>query len=130
VLYGRLERNGVGHRFEFASGGHPLPLVLRAEGSGEVGTPGTLLGIVPDPDLEDSRVLLKPGEALVLYTDGVTDSAAPQRIWSADELVDAVGPAAGLDADAIAELVMQAALSGAGGEPRDDIAILVLKVPE
>jgi PAS domain S-box-containing protein len=134
VLYGRLEKNGVGHRFEFASGGHPLPLVLRGGpsrgDSGEVGAPGTLLGIVPDPDLEDSRVVIQPGEALVLYTDGVTDSAAPERIWSADELVEAVGPAAGLDADAIAERVMQAALSGAGGQPRDDIAILVLKVPE
>jgi serine phosphatase RsbU (regulator of sigma subunit) len=95
-----------------------------------VGAPGTLLGIVPDPDLEDSRVVIRPGEALVLYTDGVTDSAAPSRIWSASELVDAVGPPTGLDADTIAERVMQAALSGAGGEPRDDIAILVLKVPE
>lgn len=133
VLYGRLEANGAGHRFEFASGGHPLPLVLRRGSpseSGEVGAPGTLLGIVPDPDLADSRVLIGPGDALVLYTDGVTDSAAPERIWSADELVEAVGPASGLDADTIAERVMQAALSGARGEPRDDIAILVLKVPE
>jgi PAS domain S-box-containing protein len=133
VLYGRLEANGAGHRFEFASGGHPLPLVLRGgsgSGSGEVGAPGTLLGIVPDPDLEDSRVTIRPGEALVLYTDGVTDSAAPERIWSSAELVEAVGPPVGLDADTIAERVMQTALSGARGEPRDDIAILVLKVPE
>jgi PAS domain S-box-containing protein len=130
VLDGRLEPNGAGHRFDFSSGGHPLPLVLRASDSGEVGSPGTLLGIVPDPDLADSRVLLRPGEALVLYTDGVTDSAAPQRIWSAAELAEAVGPPSQLDADTIAERVMQAALSGARGEPRDDIAILVLKVPE
>jgi hypothetical protein len=60
----------------------------------------------------------------------VTDSGAPERIWTADELVGAVGSPAGLDADTIAERVMQAALSEAGGEPRDDIAILVLKVPE
>ncbi|HEY0630926.1 MAG TPA: PP2C family protein-serine/threonine phosphatase, partial [Thermoleophilaceae bacterium] len=131
VLYGRLEMNGAGHRFEFASGGHPLPLVLRAgSGSGEVGIPGTLLGIVPDPELSDDRVVLAPGDALVLYTDGVTDSAAPARILSASELAAAVGPPAGLDADAIAELVMQTALSSAEGEPRDDIAILVLKVPD
>jgi phosphoserine phosphatase RsbU/P len=130
VLYGRLEANGAGHRFEFASGGHPLPLVLRADAGGEVGSPGTLLGIVPDPDLADSRVVIAPGEALVLYTDGVTDSAAPERIWTSEELVEAVGSPAGLDADTIAERVMQASLSGAHGEPRDDIAILVLKVPD
>jgi serine phosphatase RsbU (regulator of sigma subunit) len=67
---------------------------------------------------------------VVLYTDGVTDSAAPARIWSAGELVAAVGSPVGLDADTIAERVMQAALPESGGEPRDDIAILVLKVPE
>jgi phosphoserine phosphatase RsbU/P len=134
VLYGQLERNGTGHSFEFASGGHPLPLVLRAAGSelegGEAGTPGTLLGIVPDPSLSDARVRLGPGDAIVLYTDGVTDSAAPARILDSGSLAAAVGEPTGLDADEIAERVMQAALSGAGAEPRDDIAILVLKVPE
>jgi serine phosphatase RsbU (regulator of sigma subunit) len=131
VLYGRLERNGHGHSFDFASGGHPLPLVLRADApSGEVGIPGTLLGIVPDPELSDSRVSLGPGDAAVLYTDGVTDSAAPVHITTASELAEAVGSPVGLDADAIAERVMQTALASAGKEPRDDIAILVLKVPD
>jgi PAS domain S-box-containing protein len=134
VLYGRLERNGSGHLFEFASGGHPLPLVLRAAGSsaagGEVGAPGTLLGIVADPSLSDEQVHLGPGDALVLYTDGVTDSAAPVRILDSVSLAEAVGPPAGLDADEIAERVIQAALAGPGAEPRDDIAILVLKVPD
>jgi PAS domain S-box-containing protein len=131
VLYGRLEPNGNDAWFEFASGGHPLPLVLRAAHTGgEVGEPGTLLGIVPDPQLHDQRVLLRAGDAVVLYTDGVTDSAAPRRIWTGPELAGVVGRTAGKDADAIAELVMSAALGDGGGEPRDDIAILVLKVPE
>lgn len=131
VLYGRLERNGSGHWFEFASGGHPLPLVLRANSeSGEVGVPGTLLGIVADPDLSDQRVQLCPGDALVLYTDGVTDSAAPARIWTASQLAQEVGSPTGLDADEIAERMMRAALSSTDEDPRDDIAILVLKVPD
>jgi PAS domain S-box-containing protein len=131
VLYGRIERNGDGHRFDFASGGHPLPLVLRAQsGGGEVGVPGTLLGIVPDPELNDDQVVLHAGDALVLYTDGVTDSAAPAHITTASELASAIGSPAGLDADSIAERVMQTALASTGAEPRDDIAILVLKVPD
>jgi PAS domain S-box-containing protein len=131
VLYGRLSQDAEGHSLEFSSGGHPLPLVLRANGpSGEVGAPGTLLGIVPDPELADERVLLKPGDAVVLYTDGVTDAAAPVRMWSAPELASLLGSPAGRDADAIAQQVMEIALSEAHGEPRDDIAIIVIKVPE
>jgi serine phosphatase RsbU (regulator of sigma subunit) len=60
----------------------------------------------------------------------VTDSAAPTRITGSSELAAAVGSPARLDADTIAERVMQTALAGSGHEPRDDIAILVLKVPD
>ena len=130
VLYGQIAMNGRGAWFEFSSGGHPLPLLLRADGSAELGEPGTLLGIVSDPSLRDDRVLLQPGDALVLYTDGVTDAAAPEHIWTPEALGAAVGSPAGLAADEIAERTLSAALDGTGSEPRDDIAILVLKVPE
>jgi PAS domain S-box-containing protein len=134
VLYGRLSGNGNGTpvSFEFASGGHPLPLVLTAENGGarEVGAPGTLLGVVGNPSLRSERVSLRPGEALVLYTDGVTDAGAPEQIWTPEQLAAAVGPTAGLDADTIAEQVLRTALGAVDGEPRDDIAIIVMKVPE
>jgi serine phosphatase RsbU (regulator of sigma subunit) len=130
VLFGRIAMNGHGASFEFASGGHPLPLLLRHDGSVELGAPGTLLGIVPDPELNDDRVKLEPGDALVLYTDGVTDAAAPQHIWTPEALGRTLGSPAGLDADQIAERTLTAALEGVGGDPRDDIAIMVLKVPE
>ena len=54
VAYAYLEKLDRGARAGISTGGHPLPLVLRADGSVEpVGAPGTLLGIVPDPNLED-----------------------------------------------------------------------------
>jgi serine phosphatase RsbU (regulator of sigma subunit) len=125
-----VSMNGGGPTFEFSSGGHPLPLLLRANGGGELGSPGTLLGIVPDPALSDSRISLEPGDALVLYTDGVTDAGAPARVWTAAELSDAVGPAAGMHADEIADRMLTSVLDATAGEPRDDIAIIVLKVPQ
>jgi serine phosphatase RsbU (regulator of sigma subunit) len=131
VLFGRLAQNGSGTAFEFSSGGHPLPLLLRAgDGGRELGDPGTLLGIVSDPSLSDAHVMLRPGDAVVLYTDGVTDAGAPARIWSADELAATIGSPTGLDADEIAERMLRAALDTGDAEPRDDIAIMVLKVPE
>jgi PAS domain S-box-containing protein len=132
VLYGRLSGNGNGGgvSFEFSSGGHPLPLVLNGAGWRELGVPGTLLGVVRNPSLCDERVALHPGEAIVLYTDGVTDANAPERVFTPHDLAAAVGPTTGLSADAIAERMLRAAIGTAGGEPRDDIAIIVLKVPE
>ena len=66
---------GEGARVGLASGGHPLPLLLRPDGDRRaVGEPGTLLGIVPDPRLEDAPCRCRHGDALVFYTDGVTES--------------------------------------------------------
>ena len=75
VAYAYLEKLDRGARAGISTGGHPLPLVLRADGSVEpVGAPGTLLGIVDDPNLDDCPVTLEPGDSLVFYTDGVIES--------------------------------------------------------
>jgi PAS domain S-box-containing protein len=133
VAFARLERNGDGTRITVASGGHPLPLLLRADGRVDsIGTPGSLLGIMSDPQLRDDSVRLEPGDAVVLYTDGVTDARAPDRVLSPADLAGMLRECAGLDAAAIAERIERAATApagpGAGGEPRDDVAILVLRV--
>ena len=136
VLYASLDRRNGSTSVRFSSGGHPLPLVLRAHGKAtEVGTPGTLLGIVPDPELNDSTVELQPGDAVVLYTDGVTDAAAPDLVHEPHELAAVLDSARSDSADAIAERLLQLAIgsprsNGTGGGPRDDIAILVIKMPE
>ena len=136
VAFGQLERNGTGTRLTVASGGHPLPLVLRADGRVEsAGTPGTLLGISPEPVLSDVTLDLGPGDAVVLYTDGVTDAQAPARILSQADLAEVLRDCGGHDAAAIAECVERAATAPNGNgngdepvEPRDDVAILVLRV--
>ena len=79
VAYAYLEPLAEGARVGFASGGHPLPLLLRADGTVEaVGEPGTLLGVVPDPNFEDRSLSLGPGDALVFYTDGVIEGRGGQ----------------------------------------------------
>ena len=111
-------------------GGHPLPLALRADGRVEsLGKPGTLLGFVPNPELADYAAELAPGDALILYTDGLTDADAPGRILKRAELVAALQSCTGGGAEAIASGLQAAALGGRADEPRDDIALLVLRVP-
>lgn len=131
VAFGRLELNGAaGATAILSNAGHPLPLVLRSTGAVDsIGSHGTLLGVADDPDLSDATVELHPGDSLVLYTDGLTDAYAPARTLTQADLVAALEPCGGQPAAEIASQVARTMLGVNGGQPRDDIALLVLRVP-
>jgi PAS domain S-box-containing protein len=129
VAYAYLEPMSEGARIGFASGGHPLPLLLRADGSVQaVGAPGSLLGVLPDPTFEDRSLSLAPGDALVFYTDGVIEGRGSNGPLDEAGLAQLVASCAGDGADAIAARVEDAAVAAQDGSPRDDIAVLVLRV--
>jgi integral membrane sensor domain MASE1 len=113
----------------FATGGHPLPVLLRAGETAEtVGHHGIALGIRPDPELTDERIELRPGDALLVYTDGLTDCFAPARMLGPEDIASIVSRFDGQPAEAIARGVEAAVLGDERAEPRDDIALLVLRL--
>jgi PAS domain S-box-containing protein len=117
-----------GVHVELASAGHPLPLLLRPDGSVEaIGARGHLLGLWPDFEAEPVSLELAPGDALILYTDGVTDARAPDRILDTDDLAELVRSCAGEGAAVTAERIERTVADGLAGEPRDDIAVLVIE---
>jgi PAS domain S-box-containing protein len=129
VAYAYLEVHDGGARVGVASGGHPLPMLVRADGTVEpVGEPGTLLGVLPDPNLEDRSLVLEPGDALVFYTDGVVEGRGAQVLLDEHGLMELLAGCAGAGADAIAARVEDAAVAAQGGTPRDDIAVLVVRM--
>jgi serine phosphatase RsbU (regulator of sigma subunit) len=101
--------------------------VLRTTGLVEsIGEPGTLLGVLGKVRLEDRSTRLGHGDALVLYTDGLTEAGAPRRVWTPEQLDAAVASARRASAQEIVERLAQEAL---GDEPpRDDLALLAVKV--
>ncbi|HYY21189.1 MAG TPA: SpoIIE family protein phosphatase [Thermoleophilaceae bacterium] len=119
-----------GTRVLVASGGHPLPLILRHDGAVEpFGEHGTLLGVLPDPDLHDQTTVLGPGDALIFYTDGVIEARGPGGALSEERLHEVLAASAGLDAEAVAARIESAVLAAqGGGPPRDDVAVLVLRL--
>jgi integral membrane sensor domain MASE1/anti-sigma regulatory factor (Ser/Thr protein kinase) len=131
VAFARLEPNGAQRtRVTASNGGHPLPLVLRSEGTVQpIGSHGTVLGVVADPQLSDATVELRAGDALVLYTDGLTDAHAPERLVTQTELASALTACAGREATEIAREVVRTVIGEGEAEPRDDIALLVLRIP-
>jgi PAS domain S-box-containing protein len=111
-----------------ACGGHPPAMLRRADGDvRDVGAPGTLLGLLPDPQLEDERAVLAPGDALVLYTDGITDARAPERVVTPEQLHETLRAIPAGSAQRIVEQLAALAVGKEGTPPRDDIAVLALR---
>ena len=70
-----------------AVGGHLLPLRIGEQGISEIGEHGTLLGALARTRWPEARVELRPGETLVAFTDGVTDTVgAGGERWGAERL--------------------------------------------
>jgi serine phosphatase RsbU (regulator of sigma subunit) len=120
--------HGDGVRVAASSAGHPRPVVVRAGGGAHLlDCGGVPLGVVADPDLTEAEVVLRPGDALVLYTDGVTEARNPAGLFGEDRLLDVLGAAAGRTADAIAGALDEAVRAHRAGSD-DDLAILVIQV--
>lgn len=110
--------------------GHPLPFVLSADGAvRQVGRPGSLLGVVDAVAVADEEHALRPGESLVLYTDGITERHRGQDFFGEERVRQILAGAAGLSADAIAGCVEEAARRFVGSQPADDMAVVVVRVP-
>jgi sigma-B regulation protein RsbU (phosphoserine phosphatase) len=122
----------LGFELTVARGGHPAPLVLRADGSiGTLDPPGKALGVFPDPELGDRRVRLEAGDAAVFYTDGVVEARGPDgSFFGEGRLLDLLRACAGLEASTIAGRLRDVVVEYGKGNPRDDLAVLVLRVPE
>jgi PAS domain S-box-containing protein len=129
VLYASLTPRDGGLSVTVATGGHPLPLVLRSGGEVETaGSPGTLLGILQEPQISQETLELGPGDALVLFTDGVIEATPADRAAGPGRLAGFLAGFAGTGAAGIAEAVEREALAAHGGRPRDDVAVVVARV--
>ena len=84
-----------------------------------------LLGIYPDPELVDQRVELRPGDSLVLFTDGLAERRDP-HVDVPGEVRELLRSSAGSSAGEMAGRLGQLAISG-GGKPDDDVAVVVLR---
>ncbi len=130
VAVADLERDGGDWRARVSSGGHPFPLVLRRGGRiEEVELTGTMLGVDADPRLGEADVRLGPGDALVLYTDGVTDARAEGgERFGEERLHRTLLLGAGGGAGGIVAAVDGAVRDHHRGPAADDRAVIVLLV--
>ncbi|MET7804293.1 SpoIIE family protein phosphatase [Micromonospora chersina] len=108
--------------------GHDRPVLLHGGGgAGFVGTGGTALGLLDAIATPTAEIALKPGDALIFYTDGVTERRRGRELFGTDRLRESAAPLAGYSADVVAARLRATAIAFSVEPPRDDIAVLVLR---
>ena len=126
----RLRRQDAGWSATVSCGGHPLPYLVRAEGSPcAFGRPGSLVGVLETPSFSDVAAELGPGDSLVVYTDGITEGRnAEDGFFGEARLAASLSLNRG-SASALTEALLDEVLRFQSGHPRDDIAIVTITVP-
>jgi serine phosphatase RsbU (regulator of sigma subunit) len=114
-------------RLDYASGGHDIAFIRRANRVEQLAVTGPVLGVMEEP-FDVKTVYLDDGDTIVLSTDGLTesrdkrgrflDSTGAMR-WIAEEAADP---------DALAEHLIARARERSGKTMRDDVAVLAIRV--
>jgi sigma-B regulation protein RsbU (phosphoserine phosphatase) len=119
----------------YANAGHNPPLLLSADGHSEVSLrwlhpTGAAIGLIEEGTYTEERVVLRQGDLVVMYTDGVVEATDPEgRPFEAARLADVVGGVRQAPAGDVVRAITQALEDHlAGADPADDITLVVARV--
>ena len=119
----------VARRLRYANCGHLAGLLLRRCGSLErLDSTATVLGLFPRWDCSIAHCDLAPGDTLVLFTDGITESFdAAEEEFGEDRLVNAVETRRELPAASAVASIIEEVRRFSPHEQHDDITLILAK---
>jgi serine phosphatase RsbU (regulator of sigma subunit) len=127
VFFCAIERSG---RVYWANAGHPPPLLVSKDGHiRALAAAGVPIGLLEDAEFPCEEATLRPGDKLVIYSDGLTEAQDPQReFFGLKRLREAVALShAGSARELHDGLLASVRAFTAGGEQRDDVTLAVLE---
>lgn len=136
MFYGELEAAG---NMAYVNGGHPPPLLLTPEGEAfELKTSGPVLGPLPEAVYSRGYLTIRPGEILVLFSDGVTERRLPGAEdpegerppveFGREKLISTVLENSALGAKELVAKVMDEVRAYGEDRPfEDDVTLMVIK---
>lgn len=123
LVFALIDQTPDGLHVRLAVGGHPFPSVIRRDGGIEsAGRAGSLIGLFPDAEFLEDEVVLRQGDTLVVFTDGVLEIRTDAGVAGRLEFDGRLASCAGLGPVAIAER-----LAAAINIDHDDVAIVALR---
>lgn len=114
----------------FANAGHNRPYVQQPNGAiRQLPKGGMALGVIDDSPLTDEIIQLNPGDCLVLFTDGVTDTFSPTgEPFSEERLRPVIAAEVGQNASGVLDAIEQALEQHRSSEPPgDDVTLMAVR---
>ena len=129
IFYGVL--NISTGELQYSNGGHPVPCLMRGDGAVELleNVGGTLIGMIEDLDFDVKSIVLRSGETLFMYTDGVIEVMNGEgALFSEERLRDFLRQSNSLPLETLAKKLFARLRTYAGDVPRmDDITVLTIR---
>lgn len=118
--------------FRYANAGHPLPALVRRDGSVSLqGASNTIIGILDDPGYIEQTIALEAGDRLFLYTDGISETVNPGReaLDTGSGLSDLFAMGGQGSAESALDAIIKKVNEFRGAQPpEDDISLVILEV--
>jgi sigma-B regulation protein RsbU (phosphoserine phosphatase) len=110
-----------------ASAGHP-PAILWHDGEVRfLRATGPLLTLDPDASYTSRETELKPGDMLVMYTDGLVEARTGDQLFGDERVAQMVKRDPGQQAEVLCKSLLEAARDFAAAPLGDDVAILGIR---
>jgi serine phosphatase RsbU (regulator of sigma subunit)/catechol 2,3-dioxygenase-like lactoylglutathione lyase family enzyme len=123
------EYDCAGGRLRYANCGHLAPLLLRSDGTIErLESTCTVVGLFKEWDCAIAERRLFPGDTLVLYTDGITESFNDaEEEFGEERLIEALRRHRALAPQAVIAAIVEEIRQFSPNEQHDDITLIVVR---
>ena len=117
------------HELEYCNAGHPPALLLRRDQAIQLDRGGPVLGAIGNARYQYGRVKLEPRDALLCYSDGLSESVnRSEEEFGAERVVSTAKSAGALNCESLVFAVLGAVQDFIGTAPRrDDMSLVVMR---
>ena len=123
---GRLDLDR--HQLSYANAGHLQPMLIRADGRVDrLDRGGLLLGIQEHARYEGEVVPMRPGDLLILFTDGLVERGGPESLFGEPDLLSVASRYRNLSAADLVVRILEELHRLTGSLAEDDITLMILK---
>ena len=124
-------------QLSYVNAGHNAPVIIRLKSATNgpryevlrLELSGPVIGLLPDAEFEQSNLTIQPGDILLAFTDGISESmTADQEEWGEERMIACLEFYAALPAEPLLRALLDEATNfAAGAQQYDDMTLLVCK---